>query len=539
MRKGELKMNISNELATVFNRLREYEIGIHEAIPTLLRVKIVKKAITAEQKDENLFEAMKQITESNMENFKGDEQLFNRLYNLLVDVDIFAFMSFWGNSEKDYSRAFQLPQALRQLIDDKIAEDTGDKVLFPEAEYILSGIVELAEKYPNKRFVIPTMNLVMFQLQTLAYESYPNIDVVCANIYDADFTDEKYDFIFSFPALNVKNISNKGVFIDQYSDLIAAENLLRVLSSDGRLIILLPARITFSGGSAEKMRRFIEQNYRIDAISAMPNGLLYPFTGIRTYLLEFTVGVTKGIQVNAYESSQKNLKDGMKTMFCSKHRMISREELEELGNWNIELLWAEKDEAMEQYQNSSLRKVKLEEVAEVFRGKAVKDKNDAGNIGIINISNVIGVNIDYSEIEYFEDEVRNVMKYELKTGDVLFTNRGTAIRSGVFKEQNKICIPSANLTVIRPGTMLNGKYLSIFMESPVGQKLLKSIQRGVSILNINHKDLCELIIPLPSLYGQERIVAEYEEEMNLCQKVTTEAKERWDMARINLYKRLY
>ena len=102
------------------------------------------------------------------------------------------------NREKDYSRTFQLPQALCQLIDDKIAEDTGDKVLFPEAEYILSGIVELAEKYPNKRFVIPTMNPVMFQLQTLAYESYPNVDVVCTNIYDADFTDEKYDFIFSF-----------------------------------------------------------------------------------------------------------------------------------------------------------------------------------------------------------------------------------------------------------------------------------------------------------------------------------------------------
>lgn len=78
--------------------------------------------------------------------------------------------------------------------------------------------------------------------------------------------------------------------------------------------------------------------------------------------------------------------------------------------------------------------------------------------------------MDYSGIEYFDDEVRNVMKYELKTGDVLFTNRGTAIRSGVFKEQNKICIPSANLTVIRPGAMLNGKYLSIFMESSVDLK---------------------------------------------------------------------
>ena len=59
------------------------------------------------------------------------------------------------------------------------------------------------------------------------------------------------------------------------------------------------------------------------------------------------------------------------------------------------------------------------------------------------------------------------------------------------------------------------------------------------ILNINHKDLCELMISLPSLEQQEKIVEEYEREAKLYQKITKEAQERWEAARIKLYKDLY
>ena len=245
------------------------------------------------------------------------------------------------------------------------------------------------------------------------------------------------------------------------------------------------------------------------------------------------------MQVSAYESDQKRGKARVQKMYCAKQRVLSKEEFNELGNWNVELLWAEKDEAMEQYQNSSVPKVKLEEVAEIFRGKMVKEKSMEGNIGLINISNVVGVHLDYAAIDCFQDEIRNVLKYELAEGDVLVTNRGTAIRAGVFEKQDKVCIPSANLTAIRPKEALNGKYLSIFIESPVGQTLLKSIQRGATILNINHKDLCELMIPLPSLELQEKIVKEYEREAELYRKITKEAQERWEAARIKLYKDLY
>ena len=452
---------------------------------------------------------------------------------------MFAFMeALVEKLEKDYG-GLQVLIVLWQLVCDKLKTSSCRSVLLPEAERILSGIVEMAKAFPEKKFVIPTMNEQMFRLQSLAYEDYPNVEVVWANIYDSSFSEQKYEFIFSLPAFNAININFKGTFIDSKSDLIATENLLNALAAEGQMMILLPARITFGGGNVAKLRRFIEERYSVDSINAMPNGLLYPFTAIRTYLMEFSVGRTTQVQVSAYESDQKSSKNGVREMYCSKQRVLSKEELDELGNWNIELLLVEKDEAMEQYQSSSVQKVKLEEVAEIFRGKAVKEKSTEGNIGLVNISNVVGVHLDYTAMDYFQDEIRNVLKYELTEGDVLLTNRGTVVRAGVFEKQDKVCIPSANLTAIRPKEALNGKYLCIFIESPVGQTLLKSIQRGETILNINHKDLCELMIPLPSLQQQKKIVEEYEREAKLYQKITNEAQGRWQAARIKLYKELY
>ena len=510
-----------------------------ESLDALLRVKLVRQERSVIKQEESNFQIMKRLTENFMGHFNGDETLFDKTYSLLAAVDVFAFMEALAEKlEKDYG-GLQVPSVLWQLVCDKLKASSCRTVLLPEAERILSGIIGVAKAFPEKKFVIPTMNEQMFRLQSLAYEEYPNVEVVWANIYDASFSEQKYDFIFSLPAFNAMNINQKGTFIDSKSDLIATENLLNALATEGQMMILLPARITFGGGNVAKLRRFIEEKYSVDSISAMPNGLLYPFTAIRTYLMEFSVGETTQVQVRAYESDQKRSKNGVRTMYCTKQSALSKEDFDELGNWNIELLWAEKDEAMEQYQNSSVPKVKLEEVAEIFRGKMVKEKSMEGNIGLINISNVVGVHLDYAAIDCFQDEIRNVLKYELAEGDVLVTNRGTAIRAGVFEKQDKVCIPSANLTAIRPKEALNGKYLSIFIESPVGQTLLKSIQRGETILNINHKDLCELMIPLPSLEQQEKIVEEYEREAKLYQKITNEAQERWEAARIKLYKELY
>ncbi len=110
-------------------------------------------------------------------------------------------------------------------------------------------------------------------------------------------------------------------------------------------------------------------------------------------------------------------------------------------------------------------------------------------------------------------------------GDVLISSRGTILKVAIFSEQTFPCIPSSNLIVIRPNDGLLGKYLKIFLESSIGIKLLKSIQRGTTVVNINYKDLGQLEIPLLSLEEQKEIINKYEEEMNQY-KTTIEVAEK-------------
>ena len=51
-------------------------------------------------------------------------------------------------------------------------------------------------------------------------------------------------------------------FICREYDMIAAENLALHLRSEGILSIVLPAKITFGGGSVKELREFLEVIYR-------------------------------------------------------------------------------------------------------------------------------------------------------------------------------------------------------------------------------------------------------------------------------------
>lgn len=126
------------------------------------------------------------------------------------------------------------------------------------------------------------------------------------------------------------------------------------------------------------------------------------------------------------------------------------DELEEQGDWSIDRIFAQQDEEYHNFQKSGIRKELIENVAQVFRGKAVNKKDPAGNIGVVNISNIGDYDIDYESLDHLQEEERKVANYLLQEGDVLLPARGTAIRTAVFHEQIYPCIASSNVIVIRP-----------------------------------------------------------------------------------------
>lgn len=162
----------------------------------------------------------------------------------------------------------------------------------------------------------------------------------------------------------------------------------------------------------------------------------------------------------------------------------------DMGDWNVDRIFESQDEDWIKFQESNVKKQELGTVASIFRGKAVNKKDPNGSIGVVNISNIGEYEIDYTGLDYLDEEERKVTNYLLQDGDLLIPARGTAIRVAIFKEQAYPCIASSNVIVIRGiDESLSTTYLKLFFDSPLGRKMLVTRQQGTAVMNISYKEL--------------------------------------------------
>lgn len=454
------------------------------------------------------------------------------MYHLIDDIHDFEIIYNSFSETFEYEELFMIDQyasVLNAVCDEvidlytKLFKDNVASVLIAEAESFAKKIKGIIQSYPNCNFVLTSPNTLNYEILQSIFEGYDNVSIINTNIYEYNFINEKFDLIFSIPTFGGKVPYHKlQNFICREYDSIALENLLLHLNQSGKLGIVMPARITFAGGTTEKLRNFIQSMYKIEEISELPSGI-FKNTAIKTYFLTIATGQTDDISIKKY------CWEGNTNKFISKDdTFIMLSELEALGDWNIDKIFAMQDDDWKNYQNSDIKKIKLGDVATSFRGKVITQKENIGNIGVIGISNINNICIDYTNIDFIDEDFRKVNNYILNDGDLLLSARGTTIKTAVFKKQSYPCIASSNLIVIRPKeTKLVATYLKLFLDSTIGVKLIKSIQQGTNLVNISYKDLINIEIPILPLEEQKVISEKYEKELSLYQNTISAANDRW------------
>lgn len=102
----------------------------------------------------------------------------------------------------------------------------------------------------------------------------------------------------------------------------------------------------------------------------------------------------------------------------------------------------------------------------------------------------------------------------LKYNDVVLVSRGSgagSFKSTVFKSKEKNAIASSSLIILRvKSNDILPEYLSLFLNSIDGQRLLSNILSGSQIKTILCKDLNDVRIPVPSIKKQEALIALYQ-----------------------------
>ncbi len=521
--------NTEVRLWDYLNRIRGF-VHPEQYLNASVIMETVKEEIANRDADPNEIYAavLRAADRMRVQNPFPDEKAAYSVYHSYLEIEEMNWEELLAQTLKD-ERYPVLAEAVVKLYEERMEKNPAE-VMIAEAEKFAPNLEKFIDAHMDSKYVLTSMNVAYAELLERIFKDYDNVEVVNTEIYRYEFIDRRFDLILSSPAFGGRTLVDDQPFICREYDMVALENLSLHLNNGGELVITLPGKITFGSGRIGDLRQFIQENYTIKEIGELPEGT-FEFTGIKTYLLDLVNARPEDddIVIRKYATGErKNKRDSITELTVADDTFIFRDELEEQGDWNINRFFEMQDDEWLKYQNSGTRKEQLGNVAEVFRGKNVSKKDPNGRIGIINISNVGNYEVDYSNLDHFDEEDRKVQNYLLQDGDLLLPARGTAIRTAVFKDPGYPCIAFSNLIVIRPDErQLNSTYLKIFLDSPLGNKLIGSLQQGSTIMNISYKDLQTLEVPVPTLEEQEKVASEYDYELNKYKESIAAAENRW------------
>src|SRR5690606_22006101 len=137
------------------------------------------------------------------------------------------------------------------------------------------------------------------------------------------------------------------------------------------------------------------------------------------YQIEFGKQHVKQVEIGRLFISKDKLSLQQETF-------VTAESFAKLDDWRIDLLLDQDQTVIRAYQEASVSKVKLKDIAEIFRGKSIlKQDLKPGNTKVLNISNIEDGEVKLEQLETIDEEERKIKRYEILPGDLVMTCRGT------------------------------------------------------------------------------------------------------------------
>ena len=142
-----------------------------------------------------------------------------------------------------------------------------------------------------------------------------------------------------------------------------------------------------------------------------------------------------------------------------------------------------------------------------------------GRIKMVRISDIQDNRVLWDTVPYCQIDEENIETYALQPNDILFARTGGTVgKSYLVTEVPEEAIYAGYLIRTRYSNLLVPQYLKFFMESSIYWEQLRNGTIATAQPNCNGKTLGNMILPLPPLAEQRRIVTKIEELLPLIDK---------------------